>query len=93
MLKKVIVLICIIATLAVCVVGLVGCNEDKIGDTIKLDNTNEFEITIDNEGVINATMEEPRFFLSSGVATIDEGVVLLRLYAQNCFHMIQLIRK
>ena len=73
MFKKIIVSICIVATLAVCAVGLLGCEFNKTAENIKLEYTNDFEIVTDNEGVINATIEEPRLLLSSGVATINEN--------------------
>lgn len=74
MFKKIIVSICVIATLVVCVAGLVGCNADKKEDTVNVEEIyNCFDVVVNDFEHSEGTMLEPVIRLSSGttVATVN----------------------
>ena len=86
MIKKFVVVISTILTIALCCVSLVGCNAGKNVDDIDVDEIlNNFDVVIDDnsnvENTFEGTMIEPMIKLSSGAAVASVNGVSKTLTA------------
>lgn len=73
MLKKILVSFLSVLTIGVIAFGLVACNFDKGQSDVKLnENPNNFDIVLKENDIFEGTMEEPRFYLTSGATTVSE---------------------
>lgn len=86
MFKKFVIVISTILTIALCCVGLVGCNAGKNVDDIDVDEIlNNFDVVIDDSNVehtFEGTMLEPALRLSSGTYVASANGVSKTLTAK-----------
>ena len=86
MFKKFVVVISIVLTIALCCVGLVGCNAGKNVEENEVDEiVNNFDVVIDDnsnvENTYEGTMLEPVIRLSSGTSVASANGVSKTLTA------------